>query len=671
MKSLLLAIFICCSVITYAQSQWERTNTPYGGRVTSVNKSLSGILYATTATGLYKSGNNGQNWESIDFPANWPMLAVDNAGNLFATTDSVIMMSSDGGDTWAESLTTSGFFSSIEKSSTNVLYAGHMNWDGVTTVYVSHDSGQNWIPKTSNIGNYSHLRLESGTMGEIYAATDIGLFKSTDEGDTWANILPGNIRSVVVNDANRLFVGIFYRDNIYTSIEGENWETFFKGPHIYPVGSDSEGVYAIDDNTFYYIKNDPTSWSEIIGLPGEIESLFIDEEENVYAGSDGIYRSANNGADWENISTGIQSSTFLYMTSNTTGELYAISSAIYHSADNADSFDMVADALTYNRTINEILIHPSGSLFAIGNDQGADYGNTMLFRSYDNGETFDPVLYMNINHFRMNAQGHLFVATNAGLLRSTDEGESWAFLDTGPECMTDYSSLEINEAGDIYVIDCQQVVYKSSDNGDNFQTRGTTEGNLQAINQQGHLFAIAAYNIYRSVDDGLTWQSVYQNNLPYNTLRDLVIDPTGNLYFTIANLGVYRSTDNGDNWVEFNEGLDYLNIMSIHTTEDGYLYVSPDGGGIWKRNLLETVKKRHSLYTRIYPNPASDNITIETPVNYEPVTDIVNIYTMEGTLMKSFSMNTAVQTYNVSDLKPGVYMVKRSGEEGSQKLVKH
>lgn len=671
MKTYLLAILVCTFSITHAQSQWERTNTPYGGKVTSVNSSASGNLYATTVTGLYKSENDGLNWESIDMPFKWPMLAVDNAGNLFVSSDSVIMKSADGGVTWTESLTTTGFFTSIEESSTNVLYAGHMNWDGITTVYVSNNNGVSWIAKPSNIDTYSHLRLKAGTNGDIYAATDIGLYKSVDEGDTWNNILSGNIRSVVVSSSNRIFVGIFYLDTILTSLDGQNWEPFFTGPHIFPVGSDSEGIYAIDDNTFYYIKNDPTNWSEIFGLPGDVESLFIDEDESVYAGSDGIYHSTNNGADWENISTGIQVSTFLYMTSNTAGELYAVSNAIYHSADNADSFDMVADALMYNRTLSELLIHPSGSMFAIGNDQGADYGNTMLFRSDDNGETFDPILYMNINHFRINAQGHIFVATNAGLLRSTDEGESWVFLDTGPLCMTDYSSLEINESGDIYVIDCQQTVYKSNDNGDNFQTRGTTEGNLQVINQQGHLFAIAAFNIYRSVDDGFTWQSVYQNDLPYNNLRDLVIDPTGNLYFTIANLGVYRSTDNGDNWVEFNEGLDYLNIMSIHTTEDGYLYVSPDGGGIWKRNLLETVKKRHPLYTRIYPNPASDNITIETPVNYEPVTDIVNIYTMEGTLLRSFSMNTAVQTYNVSDLKPGVYLVKRSGEGGSQKLVKH
>lgn len=671
MKTLILLILVYFTIPGNAWSQWVRTNTPYGGQVTSVNKSPSSDFYATTATEIYKSTTGGQDWENLELTATWPILLVDNAGNLLVTSDSLILRSADGGVTWSESLVTSGFFTSMTKSSTNVLFAAHMNWDGETFVYVSNDNGQSWIPKPTNIGNYSHLRITAGIAGELYAASDIGLFKSTDEGDSWTLKYPGSIRSVVVNASNRIFIGIHYRDTIFTSADGENWEVFFKAPHIYPIASDSEGIYAIADNAFYYIKNDPAGWSEIYGLPQNIESIFIDEDETVYAASDGIFRSVNNGVDWENISTGIQVSTFQYITSSEDGELYAISNAIYQSSDNADSFEMIAESNLYNRTIREVLIHSSGTMYAIGNCEGLEYENSALFRSNDNGETFETILYMNINHLRINQQGHLFVATEAGLLRSTDEGVSWVFLDDGPDCMTEFSSLEISESGDVFVIDCQQIVYQSTDNGDSFQQKGTTEGELKAINAQGQLFAVSSVSIYRSVDNGLTWQSVYQNNLPYNQVRDLVIDQTGNLYFTLSSLGVFRSTDNGTTWAPFNEGLDYLDIVSIHASDDGYLYVSPEGGGIWKRNLNETVQTNKPILTRIYPNPASYSITIESPVRTEPVYGIVNIYTIEGNLLRSFTLNSALQSYDIRDLKPGIYIVRSSGEEGGQKLIKH
>ncbi|HPS83998.1 MAG TPA: T9SS type A sorting domain-containing protein, partial [Bacteroidales bacterium] len=77
----------------------------------------------------------------------------------------------------------------------------------------------------------------------------------------------------------------------------------------------------------------------------------------------------------------------------------------------------------------------------------------------------------------------------------------------------------------------------------------------------------------------------------------------------------------------------------------------------------------------IYPNPASDNLSISFNTNMSS-DYVVSIITVLGDVVSSYNVNSNgfdVKTINISDLPAGIYMVQVSNEKGSttKKLIKN
>jgi hypothetical protein len=91
--------------------------------------------------------------------------------------------------------------------------------------------------------------------------------------------------------------------------------------------------------------------------------------------------------------------------------------------------------------------------------------------------------------------------------------------------------------------------------------------------------------IYRSVDDGGTWQAT----LPATAVHVIAADPVrpGHLY-AATDRGVFRSTDRAATWLP--EGLPpALSVTSLVFARDGRrLHAGSDGGGIYRRDLEGT-----------------------------------------------------------------------------------
>ena len=59
---------------------------------------------------------------------------------------------------------------------------------------------------------------------------------------------------------------------------------------------------------------------------------------------------------------------------------------------------------------------------------------------------------------------------------------------------------------------------------------------------------------------------------------------------------------------------------------------------------------------KVYPNPAVDILSIETPVDEE--VESISVYTINGSLLKSFTENKKLGNYDVSDLTDGIYLIQ-------------
>jgi len=84
---------------------------------------------------------------------------------------------------------------------------------------------------------------------------------------------------------------------------------------------------------------------------------------------------------------------------------------------------------------------------------------------------------------------------------------------------------------------------------------------------------------------------------------------------------------------------------------------------------VEGVSAKNTLFD-IYPNPASDIITLNTD-NVSNTDLILNIYNVVGTLVKSETLKQNNRQINIGDLRTGIYMVEIKSKEwkGKQKLI--
>ncbi|MEK7520227.1 MAG: YCF48-related protein [Patescibacteria group bacterium] len=162
------------------------------------------IVYAgTEGAGLYKSVNNGQNWDKL-FDRNKVLAAnatvyrmaqdPNNAENIyiaaFQNKYGVFLKSTDGGLSFAQT-----YISQLENYPLralaihpvlgNILYIGTAQGG----VFVSRDYGETWEVLKWLTGKISDIVINPENPSEMYVVTsDRGLFRSVDGGQTWDSL---------------------------------------------------------------------------------------------------------------------------------------------------------------------------------------------------------------------------------------------------------------------------------------------------------------------------------------------------------------------------------------------------------------------------------------------------------------------------------------------------
>ena len=129
-------------------------------------------------------------------------------------------------------------------------------------------------------------------------------------------------------------------------------------------------------------------------------------------------------------------------------------------------------------------------------------------------------------------------------------------------------SLAINRSGDIFAgADWLGGVYRSTDNGDSWQSRGLENStiNCLVINSLDHVYAGTARDgIYRSQVGGAAWSQI-NNDLTTLNVNAIAINSSDTLFCGTDGGGVFRSINNGDSWAQTNSGLTDLNVQALAT----------------------------------------------------------------------------------------------------------
>lgn len=187
-------------------------------------------LFVATADGPFRSQDRGASWEI----ANFGLLDVDTLCIAFSPTfagDETLwagtafggfFRSRNGGRSWRESGAglPDAAVQCLALDEAGILYAGTES-DGV---FCSRDGGARWERAGEALAGHSVNAL-AALPGVLLAGTGLGLFRSTDGGQSWQPCNRGDIAAfALAGDEQRLFAGGWQRGVFGSTDGGASWQ---------------------------------------------------------------------------------------------------------------------------------------------------------------------------------------------------------------------------------------------------------------------------------------------------------------------------------------------------------------------------------------------------------------------------------------------------------------
>ncbi len=568
---------------------YARTNANYvSGRTNSI------AFHPTDPATMYIAAAQGGVWKTTNNGLNWNVL-TDNLGSISS------------GDI------------AIDPLNPNVLYygTGELNYSGDSQygdgLYKTTDAGATWtkISPASFIGQYiGKIGINPQNTNIVYCAGNAGVFKSTNAGQNWENILFINCTSLIVNPQNPQIVYASTgsgQSQIHKSTNsGQSWYLLTNGlstsngrrtqlamspdnPEILyaSVATSSgslNGLYkATNGGGLWTLQNSTTNY---LGSQGWYDNAVVvvpGNPDHVIVGGIDIYSSTNAGVTltrktvWSTTSPTDFSHADIHWLAYKGSILYCCSDGgVYVSHDNADSWrDLNATLSTlqyqsadYDPTDVNILY---GGTQDNNKNTSTNYGIEWIQRTTgDGGYTIvDPV---NVSY----VYGQY---VNGSIQRSANYGISFSSITpTGSTGGLFYNPYEMAPGDNETIIFGRADVWKTWEARSATSTTGWRQiaatsvinGNVSAIGiskQDTGKIYIGTSNgrIHVTTNGGINWST--QTGFPY--VSDFWVDRGDDdvCYATFGGASVdkhvYKTTNSGQNWFSISTNLPNIGHNSI------------------------------------------------------------------------------------------------------------
>jgi hypothetical protein len=144
--------------------------------------------------------------------------------------------------------------------------------------------------------------------------------------------------------------------------------------------------------------------------------------------------------------------------------------------------------------------------------------------------------------------------------------------------------------------------------------------------------------------------------------------------FSVGSGGnVNKTIDGGTAWVILESGISYWGLNAVHFpgTDTGYIagehgtILKTTNGGGFPAGVNNQPSTTNSL--KIYPNPSSDKITIETSAKGH-----ISIQSLNGQELLNLPISKPSTQFDITNLPVGVYFMKLTNEKTVQigKIIK-
>lgn len=561
---------------------------------TAVDPSTPGVAYVGTPGGVFRTEDSGRTWSPfglIQTEVDALVVEPDQPQTVYAgTADGGIFKLTDDGHSWYR-LGLAGVpirSLALDPGNPDVIYAGtagrgvvRINLSGGSPLGPSDDLAikvdqvaspfAHAVPTAEaevtdaaagNLpaltagpfgGTVTDIKIDPVSPTTVYAATEHGVFKSTDNGESWhqAGLSSKRVYALAVapSDSDVVYAATRAQGFFMSDDAGITWRSsadpLIQDKIIYSLvvdPSDPKIVYAggrganVDGFTLgtwgggvFKSTDGGVTWTDSnTGLPeGWVYSLLIDSTSpgTLYAGTHtmGVFKTVDGGGTWIEQSHGLSS---LYSTDSANMKIRSL------AMDPADPLHLL------------IGTWGGGSLFA-SDDGGQSWhsDNKSASLAHVRVVAFNPV----IPHLAYAGLGR-----GGALFRDKDDPQA-AWAPFGRQVQGSWDNFSVVSALALN------------------PTTGMTI--FMGVNGAG---------ILRSTDSGLTW-TLADNGLVATTVTDLIVDQEnpGTLYAATDGAGVFQSRDGGLSWSRHLWATPWDNAEALIISGDGrHLLVATANRGL-------------------------------------------------------------------------------------------
>lgn len=535
----------------------------------------------------------------------------------------------------------------IHPSRTNTIIVGSP--DG--GIWKTTDGGNSWQPRTDNNAARMNIRAVSSAPYNrtvFYAGTEDGIIlKSTNSGSGWAEISSstngptGEIRKILVHPSSSDYIIVCASNGIWkTRDDGQTWR------HSLSVGQMDDIEYRPGEVKTLYASGDRlykstdwgNNWSQVSGIPtgrrtlisvspDNPSALYVVQSKTDYRSFDKLYLTTNDASTFST----------RYQRTSTNNNLFG-----FVQTDN-EGQAFIHMGMDVNPT-NWRDVHVAGLVTFRSTNAGSSFTQTSSWLEHDN-----PVGYTHSDITNIQFVGStIFVTSDGGIYKSTNNGNDWTDLSDGLSIRTLYRMGSSLTDSNLYVGGCQDTgsfVHDSAGFRDWLGADGM-EGLIHPTNNNWIFGTSQRGQTYWSGDRG-TGQRVNLADLdgPWITpweIGSTVDAGTGSaVMYAGTNNGIYKSTNGGGNYTKIspNSGSTALpgptTDLTISHSNSNYIYAS----------VGSTIYHSHNGGTNWYVYPATSmgskgNIT---DIKVHPTNNVLIYFTTDN----NSSSGGTVFSYNV------------------------
>ncbi len=278
----------------------------------------------------------------------------------------------------------------------------------------------------------------------------------------------------------------------------------------------------------------------------------------VGAGYSGVYRSTDNGTSWTSVDSGL------------TGNIVT-ALAISPASGGASSTNLFAGAVlpVPVPVVGQVPPQPYGGVYLSTN-------NGESWAAVDSGLPHTLVTVLAVK------DTNIFAGTSRGVFLSTNNGTSWTQMNNG---LTDTIINAFAVKGTNLFTGTANGIFLSTNNGASWTaaSTGVTNTSISALGVFGPNLIAGDNGILLSTNNGNSWMTV-DSEVPSNSYVSSFVGSGANLFAGMSFVpGILCSTNNGTSWTLLDSGVTNLYITCLAVS-------SASGGATPRIFLLETDK---------------------------------------------------------------------------------